>query len=325
MSRESELEVAPRGGNSTPVSQSHEISARSTVRITGPYSGTVLPIALRVNHKAAISVCDFGFSESVSVSNCPYVRSANDRCPQALESMSQSDGSSPSPNRGRYDDILSVFTRNVARDGYAGSNFSQIANELGISKGTIVHHYGTKDRLFAQMHDAYMERCLAQAHAIIARLPSPAERLAGLLFSFLLYQEVDRDATVAFQREIATLATHEALANGRRLRDTYLALVREILRDGVATGVFRPLDVHVQSLLIFGASHWAWTWFHPGQPLTALDAGAQLVQLALGSLLIDRTVLEQLADPGGAPALTAVQVLADPSLATYSDSEEDVS
>lgn len=222
-----------------------------------------------------------------------------------------SDTPSRTTTRGRYEEILGVFTRNVARAGYAGSNFSHICSELGIVKGTIVHHYGTKDRLFAQMHDAYMERCLAGATAIVAQLKSPSERLAGLLFSFMLYQEVDRDATVAFQREIATLATHDSMAHGRQLRDTYLTLVRSVLHDGVNAGVFRPIDVEVQSLLIFGSSHWAWTWFHPGERLSALDAGAQLVELALGSLLVDRAALAQLADTAGEPALTAVSALAE--------------
>src|SRR5690349_16437682 len=90
---------------------------------------------------------------------------------------------------GRSKDILSAFTRNVARNGYAGSNFSEIADELSISKGTIVHHYGTKDQLFAQMHDRYMERRLAEAQAIVERFDNPAKQFAGLLFAFILYQE----------------------------------------------------------------------------------------------------------------------------------------
>jgi TetR/AcrR family transcriptional regulator, cholesterol catabolism regulator len=211
---------------------------------------------------------------------------------------------------GRYLDILTAFTRNVARNGYERSNFSEIANELGISKGTIVHHYGTKDRLFAQMHDSYMERRLAEAKDIVARFDSPEERLAGLLFAFVLYQEVDRDATVAFQREVATLATHDALAHGRQLRAEYLGLVRSILAEGMSGGVFRTLDVDVQSLLIFGTSQWAWTWFRPGERLSAVEAGGQLVQLGLGSLMVDRIRLGRLADPAGEVAATVVEVVA---------------
>ena len=143
-----------------------------------------------------------------------------------------------------------------------------------------MHHYGTKDRLFAAMHDLYMERRLAEAHQLLEKFDDPAERLAGLLFSFLLYQVVDRDSTVAFQREAATLATHDALIRGRQLRAAYLELVRGVLSDGIERGVFRPLDVQVQSLLIFGSSQWAWTWFHPDGDLTALDVGSSFVQLS---------------------------------------------
>jgi hypothetical protein len=64
------------------------------------------------------------------------------------------------------------------------------------------------------MHDAYMERTLDDALQIVERLEGPADQLAGLLYSLILYQEVDRDSTVAFQREIATLATHDAMERG---------------------------------------------------------------------------------------------------------------
>jgi AcrR family transcriptional regulator len=103
---------------------------------------------------------------------------------------------------GRSQEILSTFTRYVAERGYDGTNFSDIANELGISKGTIVHHYGTKDRLLAALHESYMRRRLAEARLIVERLDGPVEQLAGLLHAFIRYQVHDRDATVAFQREV---------------------------------------------------------------------------------------------------------------------------
>jgi len=215
------------------------------------------------------------------------------------------------PRRGRpraahrSQDILATFTRFVAERGYSETNFSDIAGELGISKGTIVHHYGTKDRLFAAMHDSYMQRCLGDATHIVASLRGSAEQLAGLLYSFILYQVSDRDATVAFQREIATLATHPAMEGGRRLRAEYLGLVRQVIETGVAEGVFRSSDVEVDSLLMFGSSQWAWTWFRPAGRLSALEVGSQLVQLVLGGLLRNRRQLAALADPAGRAARTA--------------------
>ena len=200
---------------------------------------------------------------------------------------------------GRSGHILESFTRRVAQSGYDGTNFSDIAAELGISKGTIVHHYGTKDRLLAALHESYMRRRLAEAALIRDRLATPTRQLAGLLYAFVLYQVVDREATVAFQREVVRLADHEAMAEGRRMRAEYLDLVRGVLSAGIEAGEFRACDVDVQSLLIFGSAQWAWTWFDPAGPVSAEQVGAQLVELVLSGLLTRRTRLNGLTDVDG--------------------------
>jgi len=197
---------------------------------------------------------------------------------------------------GRSDEILATFTRHVAERGYDGTNFGDIAAELGMSKGTIVHHYGTKDRLLAALHESYMTRRLAEARLLLDRLTAPAEQLAGLLCAFLLYQAEDREATVAFQREVVRLGDHEV---GRRLRDEYLELVRGVIEAGTKRGAFRSCDVGLQTLLLFGAAQWAWTWFDPHGARTAEEAGAALVDLVLGGLLVRRSRLSELADPDG--------------------------
>lgn len=214
------------------------------------------------------------------------------------------------PVAGRSGDILAVFTRAVAEKGYAGANFGDIAAELGISKGTIVHHYGTKDRLFAAMLQRYMERRLTEAKALIAEFDSPAEQLSALLYAFMLYQVIERDSTIAFQRETATLATNPALAEGRRLRAEYLETFRSIFRAGIDEGAFLPIDVDVTSLLVFGSSQWAWTWFRPEGGLSAVSVGADLIRAFLGGILTDRSALDRLADPKGIVASTAQRILA---------------
>src|SRR5438046_95811 len=98
--------------------------------------------------------------------------------------------------------ILESFVRHVAERGYDGTNLSDIATELSISKGTIVHHFTSKDRMLAESHEAYMHRRLAEARVIVTALRTPSDRLAGLVLAGLLYQHEDRSATIAFQREV---------------------------------------------------------------------------------------------------------------------------
>lgn len=221
--------------------------------------------------------------------------------------MAAGNGTSAGP--GRSGAILDAFTRHVAENGYGGTSFASVAAELGISQGLIVHHYGTKERLLGALLESYMRRRLEEANQIISRLSTPNEQVAGLLFAFVLYQEHDRHATVAFQREVARLSRDDAASEGRRLRAEYLAALRQILDAGVSTGEFRPVDTHVQSLLIFGAVQWAWTWFNPDGRMSAAQIGGQMVDLTLGSLLTDRSLLPDLSDPRGAAGTAALDVL----------------
>ena len=48
---------------------------------------------------------------------------------------------------GRRGEILDAFVRYVAERGYDRTNMGDIADELGMSKGTIVHHFGTKAQM----------------------------------------------------------------------------------------------------------------------------------------------------------------------------------
>src|SRR5256884_9807933 len=111
---------------------------------------------------------------------------------------------------GRYHQILESFTRHIAEIGYHDVNFGMVAAELGISKGTIVHHFGTKERILAAIHESYMRRRLAELDMILEWLDSPSAHLAAVLHALVRYQVDDRDATVAVQHELIRLDDHEA-------------------------------------------------------------------------------------------------------------------
>ncbi|MFE7802486.1 TetR/AcrR family transcriptional regulator [Nocardia sp. NPDC057440] len=206
---------------------------------------------------------------------------------------------------GKSGAILEVFTRHVAEKGYDGTSFSGVASELGISQGLIVHHYGTKARLLEALHISYMRQRIDEAERIVSAFSTPTERLAGLLHASLLYQVHDRNRTIAFQREVARFAEQDESSEGRKLRRHYIGIMHGLLDAGIASGEFRPVDRSIRSLLIFGAAQWAWTWFEPEGRKSAEQVGAELVDLTLGSLLVNRRSLPRLSDPDG-PLVAAV-------------------
>ncbi|MCD2192771.1 TetR/AcrR family transcriptional regulator [Actinomycetospora endophytica] len=211
---------------------------------------------------------------------------------------------------GRRSEILGTFTRHVAERGYDGANFSDVAAELGMSKGTIVHHFGTKDRMLAEVQERYMRTRLAEANALFARLPGAAERIAALVHAGVRYSADEPATTVAFQREVVRLVDRPGMESARALRDAYRDLVVGVLRDGEADGTFVPGDARLRSLQMFGSLHWMWTWFDPDGRLEPGAVAAEFALTLLRGLGVAETAARDAADPAGAVAAAVDGVLA---------------
>lgn len=125
----------------------------------------------------------------------------------------------------------------------------------------------------------------------------------------MLYQVHDRNRTVAFQREVARLAQEDEDSEGRRLRRHYIGILHGVLDAGIASGDFQAVDTSIRSLLVFGAAQWAWTWFEPEGRRSAGEVGAELVDLTLGSMLVNRASLPRLSDPEGQLVATVIDII----------------
>ena len=217
------------------------------------------------------------------------------------------------PRGGRRPEILETFTRHVAEHGYDRANFGDVAAELGMSKGTIVHHFGTKDRMLAEVQERYMRARLAEAHALLAELPGAEQRIAALVHAGVRYSAREPATTVAFQREVVRLVDQPGMESARALRDSYRDLVVGILRDGEAAGTFVPGDARLRSLQMFGSLHWMWTWFDPAGRLRPAEVAAEFALTLLRGLGVEEAAARAAADPGGVVASTVDEILGAPS------------
>src|ERR1700742_4051324 len=103
---------------------------------------------------------------------------------------------------GRRDEILDAFVRYVAERGYDRTNLGDIADELGMSKGTIVHHFGTKAQMLRELEETHLACELDAQQKVWERLAAPHERIAAMVYTSAPLQVVARNATVASQREV---------------------------------------------------------------------------------------------------------------------------
>jgi TetR/AcrR family transcriptional regulator, cholesterol catabolism regulator len=210
---------------------------------------------------------------------------------------------------GRRAEILDTFVRHVAEYGYERTNLGDIADELGMSKGTIVHHFGTKAQLLRELEENYMGQQLDAVRTFWADFERPDERIAALIYASALLQVVARDATVATQREVVQLSDDPAMLEVRKLRSELQQMTVDEVSRGIDGGIFRAVDAEIVTFQLWGSMQWMWVWFSAKGTRSPEEVGAAFVDVFLGGLLADRLNLAKLADPKGRVAAAVREVL----------------
>jgi TetR/AcrR family transcriptional regulator, cholesterol catabolism regulator len=166
-----------------------------------------------------------------------------------------------------------------------------------MSKGTIVHHFGTKAQMLRELEETHLALHLDVLRMVWDRLAAPHERIAAIIYASALLQVLARDATVASQREVVQLSDDPAMQHVRKLRDQLQALAIDEIHNGIQSGVFRTVDVELAALQLWGSLHWMWVWFDPTDSRTPEQVGAAFVDVFLGGLLLDRLGLSKWTNP----------------------------
>jgi TetR/AcrR family transcriptional regulator, cholesterol catabolism regulator len=185
----------------------------------------------------------------------------------------------------RREEILDRATHLIARSGYDGVSIRDLAEGVGLSKATIMHHFGSKDRLLEEVHARYMRRRLAEARLLLEIGDSAEEQLASLILHLMMVQQVDRDATVAFAREILRFAEDPVMSHVRQMRSEYTELVESVLQRGMDDGEFVRDEPRILTLMIFGMCNWSWTWFRPDGSASAEEIGGIFARNVLSAVL----------------------------------------
>lgn len=163
----------------------------------------------------------------------------------------------------RRGEIIETFTAMVAEHGYDAVAIRDLAEALGMSKGTVLHHFGSKDRLLEEVHSTYMRRRLDEAELILPQLEGPEAQLKGMVFQNLIAMQLDAAATRAFAREIVRFASEDLMKDVRQMRREYFNLLRDILTTGMKQKTFRKSDPTLVTFQLFGMMNWTWTWLDP--------------------------------------------------------------
>ena len=183
----------------------------------------------------------------------------------------------------RREEILRVAADLFARNGYHATSTAELGDAVGLGKGALYYHIGSKEDLLYEISARHVEEMVAFGTALLEQDLEPVEKFRRLSRRLMRTISDNLPELTVFFSEVRSLRGDR----GRRLHDLrarFEAIWTAILEDGVARGVFTSADpVTVKGLL--GLHNYSYLWLRAQGPLSPEAISDRFCELALRGLL----------------------------------------
>ena len=184
----------------------------------------------------------------------------------------------------RRDEVVAAAARLFSERGYHGTSIQHLADALGLQKGSIYAHVGSKEDLLLAVVNDGADRFLERGEKALAMEALAVVRLRRLLVSHVETAIEHLEAATVFLNEWRYLSEPKR-AEVKTKRDRYEAIVREIIQDGIDRGEFRgDVNVRFAARLVLSAGNWTYAWFRPGGELGPTEIGERFADLLIRGL-----------------------------------------
>ena len=164
----------------------------------------------------------------------------------------------------RREELTRTAARLFAERGFHGTSMGDLADAMGVQKGSLYSLTGSKQELLQEA----LRRGAIAFHGALDGVPEEAaavDRIRLALRAHLRVVAEQLDVATVFTREWRYLegnAREAFLAERRRYEERW----RSLFREGVDSGELRTdLDAAAAALLVLSAANWAYTWLSPGR------------------------------------------------------------
>ena len=187
------------------------------------------------------------------------------------------------PRPSRWNEIVDAAAQAFMEQGFAATSLEDIANEVGIWKGSLYHYINSKEDLLFAVVRGPADRILSDLQQLVVMDLPPAEKLrramrshGAVLDTLFVYASV-------YLAEIA--GRHRWSEWNERDRE-YLRCLESVIAEGVDKGDFDPaISPRIATLGLIGALNWLTHWYRPDGELSAVEIADRFADLFLGGLL----------------------------------------
>jgi AcrR family transcriptional regulator len=186
--------------------------------------------------------------------------------------------------------------------GYESTTVREIADALDIRAASIYYHYPDKQQILFELIDSAMSLLADGVRAAVASHGAPPDRLAAVVVHHVALHALRPLEATLGETELRSL-TGERLDLAVAKRDAYEAIVVGVLADGVAAGMFAPLDPKLTAFAVISMCTNVGIWYRPDGRLSLPEVARAYATMATrlagappaDPALVDRVLLNAVA------------------------------
>jgi TetR/AcrR family transcriptional regulator, cholesterol catabolism regulator len=186
-------------------------------------------------------------------------------------------------DRGR--EILSVAARIFRVKGFAGTTIQEIADEVGMLKGSLYYHFSSKEELLYLVIKQAVSRGLDAMARWRQMRADPLTRLrAAVHLLSIAFMEEWETVSVFFQDYRYLTPEHRALID--RDRAIYNQFLVDVIREGQSAGVMDPdADPELSATALAGMMNSICAWYRPSDGTDPDRIARELADIAVAALM----------------------------------------
>jgi TetR/AcrR family transcriptional regulator, cholesterol catabolism regulator len=191
------------------------------------------------------------------------------------------------PPRRRRQEVLDAATQLFHERGYAASSIQDLADELGILKGSIYYYIKSKDDLLYEILKDVHEDALVNMKTV-EEMDGDALQKIRAFVTLHIRSDLESPARVGvFHRDFRSLSNERQrmIIDERRRYDRTL---RKLIRQGQEDGVVCPdVDPPLAALAALGMVNSVYQWYRPSGRQSVLGIAHQFADLIVAGLVCD--------------------------------------
>lgn len=168
----------------------------------------------------------------------------------------------------RRDQILKTATRIFCEKTYHGTTLQEIADAVGMLKGSLYYYIASKEKLLANI----ILDALHTLNEDLVRVENadltPVERLRQIVREHVKFNAKYREAGTLFLTERNVISSLEEIDKMMQIFERRDKLIARSLTEAIEVGVYRPVDIRVTSLAIIGLCNSVLFWYRPSGRLS---------------------------------------------------------